>query len=61
VIFIHRPNLYKQDLAEEERAKADIIVAKQRNGPIGSLAFIFLSRNTRFEQAAPDAWLQGDI
>jgi replicative DNA helicase len=56
VLFINRPNFYKTDIPEEERAKAELIIAKQRNGPTGSLNFVFLSRHTRFEQAAPDEW-----
>ncbi len=59
VIFINRPNFYKTDLPEEDRAKAEIIIAKQRNGPTGNLNFVFLSRHTRFEEAAPDAWTSG--
>ena len=56
VMFINRPNFYKTDMPEEDRAKAELIIAKQRNGPTGSLNFVFLSRHTRFEEAAPDAW-----
>ncbi|MGB9067282.1 MAG: replicative DNA helicase [Candidatus Acidiferrales bacterium] len=59
VMFIHRPNFYKTDIPEEERARAELIIAKQRNGPTGSLNFVFLSRHTRFEEAAPDAWSSG--
>jgi replicative DNA helicase len=56
VLFINRPNFYKTDLPEEDRAKAEIIIAKQRNGPTGNLNFVFLARHTRFEEAAPDTW-----
>ncbi len=56
VLFINRPNFYKTDLPEEDRAKAELIIAKQRNGPTGSLNFVFLARHTRFEEAAPDSW-----
>jgi replicative DNA helicase len=56
VLFINRPNFYKTDLPDEDRAKAELIIAKQRNGPTGTLNFVFLSRHTRFEEAAPDAW-----
>jgi replicative DNA helicase len=56
VLFINRPNFYKTDLPEEDRAKAELIIAKQRNGPTGNLNFVFLARHTRFEEAAPDAW-----
>ena len=56
VLFINRPNFYKTDLPEEDRAKSELIIAKQRNGPTGTLNFVFLGRHTRFEEAAPDAW-----
>jgi replicative DNA helicase len=56
VMFINRPNFYKTDLPEEDRAKAELIIAKQRNGPTGTMNFVFLGRHTRFEEAAPDAW-----
>ncbi|HTX15080.1 MAG TPA: replicative DNA helicase [Candidatus Baltobacteraceae bacterium] len=59
VLFINRPNFYKTDLPEEDRAKAELIIAKQRNGPTGTLNFVFLARHTRFEEAAPDAWNAG--
>ena len=59
VLFINRPNFYKTDLPDEDRAKAELIIAKQRNGPTGLLNFVFLSRHTRFEEAAPDTWTSG--
>jgi replicative DNA helicase len=59
VLFINRPNFYKTDIPDEERAKSELIIAKQRNGPTGSLNFVFLARHTRFEEAAPDAWSGG--
>lgn len=59
VLFINRPNLYKADAEEEERAKTKLLIAKQRNGPIGNLDFVFIGRHTRFEQALPDAWSSG--
>jgi replicative DNA helicase len=59
VLFINRPNFYKTDLPEEDRAKAELIIAKQRNGPTGNLNFVFLARHTRFEEAAPDTWNSG--
>jgi replicative DNA helicase len=60
VLFINRPNFYKTDLPDEERARAELIIAKQRNGPTGALPFVFLNRYTRFEEAAPDAWSSSD-
>ncbi|HWY26407.1 MAG TPA: replicative DNA helicase [Candidatus Angelobacter sp.] len=59
VLFINRPNFYKTDIPEEERNKAELIIAKQRNGPVGTLNFVFFGRHTRFEEAAPDTWNSG--
>ena len=56
VMFIHRPNFYKVDAPDEERNQAELMIAKQRNGPTGRIDFTFLSRHTRFEEAAPDAF-----
>jgi replicative DNA helicase len=56
VMFIHRPNFYNKDLQEDERRKAELIIAKQRNGPTDKLNYIFLEKFTRFEEAAPESW-----
>jgi replicative DNA helicase len=56
VVFINRPNFYKPDLPDEDRRKAEIIIAKQRNGPTGNLNYVFLEKHTRFEEAAPDTF-----
>jgi replicative DNA helicase len=58
VMFIYRPNFFKLDAAPEERDQADILIAKQRNGPTDKVRFVFRSRLTRFEEAAPDAFSQ---
>ncbi|HZH34411.1 MAG TPA: replicative DNA helicase [Pyrinomonadaceae bacterium] len=50
VAFIYREEQYKQ--TEENDGKAEIIIAKQRNGPTGSVNLTFLKQFTRFE----DAW-----
>ncbi len=52
VMFIYREEMYQQ--AEEERRPdvegvAEIIIGKQRNGPIGSVDLAFLKQYTRFE------------
>ncbi|MGH9590495.1 MAG: replicative DNA helicase [Terracidiphilus sp.] len=51
VAFIHREAYYNRDeeMPESERAKAEIIIAKQRNGPTGSVILNFISRFTRFD------------
>jgi replicative DNA helicase len=56
VMFIYRPSFFKPDAPEEERNKAELIVAKQRNGPTDKVHFVFLNTYTRFEEAAPEGW-----
>ena len=52
VMFIFREEVYKPDDPELE-GRAEIIIAKQRNGPIGKVKLAFLKRSTRFENLAP--------
>src|ERR1700746_3701010 len=56
VMFIYRPHWSKMEASPEERDQAEIQVAKQRNGPTDKVRFVFRSRLTRFEEAAPDAF-----
>jgi replicative DNA helicase len=49
ILFIYREVVYKPDLPEEQRAIADVIIGKQRNGPIGPVKLTFLGQFTRFE------------
>src|SRR5216683_3004574 len=58
VMFIYRPNWGKMDLSSEERDQAEVIIAKQRNGPTDKVRFVFKSRQTRFEESLPDAFSQ---
>jgi replicative DNA helicase len=60
VMFSHRPNAFKPDEAPEERAKTELLIAKQRNGPTDRIHFVFRNAYTRFEEAAPDAWTEPD-
>ena len=48
VCFIHREEYYDRD-NEELKGKAEIIIAKQRNGPTGSIQLAYLADYTRFE------------
>jgi replicative DNA helicase len=47
VLFIYREEVYKRD--EENEGKADLIISKQRNGPIGIVKLAFLKQYTKFE------------
>jgi len=51
IAFLYRPIVY--DKNAEERA-AEVIIAKQRNGPIGIVPLTFMSEYTRFENRAED-------
>jgi replicative DNA helicase len=53
VMFIHREAYYNRDeeMSESDRAKSEIIISKQRNGPTGTVHLNFISRFTRFENA----------
>ena len=54
VAFIHREEYYDRDNIDV-KGQAEIIVAKQRNGPTGSIRLAFRADYTRFENLAPDA------
>jgi replicative DNA helicase len=52
IMFIYREVVYKPDLPEEQRGIAEVIIGKQRNGPIGTVKVVFLPQYARFENAA---------
>jgi replicative DNA helicase len=54
VMFIHREAYYERDkesMSEADKAKSEIIIAKQRNGPTDTVYLNFISRFTRFDNA----------
>ena len=54
IMFIYRDEVYNPDT--EYKGMAEIIIGKQRNGPIGSVRLAFIGRFTRFDNLAPDAY-----
>src|SRR5215470_13269851 len=54
IMFLYREEYYQED--SDKKGVADIIVAKQRNGPIGNIELTFLKEYTRFEnrEVAPE-------
>ena len=54
ILFIYRDEVYHEDSAD--KGKAEIIIGKQRNGPIGRVTLTFLGQHTRFENFAPDSY-----
>ena len=55
--FIFREEVYQRD-REDLRGLAELIVAKQRNGPVGTVNLVFLHAQTKFENRAEDT---GDL
>ena len=50
ILFIYRDEVYNPETAD--KGKAEIIIGKQRNGPIGTLNLTFIGEYTRFENYA---------
>ena len=51
VLMLFRADMYP-DAKPEDQGKAELIIAKQRNGPTGSIELAFLKQHTRFEDLA---------
>ncbi len=54
IVFIYRDEVYNEDSAD--KGTAEIIIAKQRNGPIGTTRLTFLGQYTRFENFIPNLY-----
>ena len=54
IIFIYRDEVYNED--SPDKGVAEIIISKQRNGPIGTSRLTFLGQYTRFENYAADPY-----
>lgn len=53
IMFVYRDEYYHPD--SQDKGTAEIIIAKQRNGPIGRVRLTFLGQHTRFENFAGNA------
>lgn len=54
ILFIYRDEVYNSDSAD--KGKAEIIIGKQRNGPIGKVELAFRGEYTRFDNLAPGSY-----
>ena len=54
IVFIYRDEVYNEDTTD--KGIAEIIVGKQRNGPIGTTRLTFLGQFTKFENYSPEMY-----
>ncbi len=52
IIFLHRPEYYKKNPSPEEKGIAEVIVAKQRQGPTGIIKVAFIKDFAKFASLA---------
>ncbi|MEX0421410.1 replicative DNA helicase [Spiribacter pallidus] len=57
IVFIYRDEVYNED--SPDTGTAEIIIGKQRNGPVGTVRLTFLGQFTRFENFIADAGYGG--
>jgi replicative DNA helicase len=61
VAFIYREDMYmdKSQPPTDAQGTAELIIAKQRNGPTGDFQLTFLGEYTKFENYAPESYGEG--
>jgi replicative DNA helicase len=57
ILLIYREDVYEPNTTR--KGIADIIIAKQRNGPTGEVQLTFLGQYTKFENYAPESYGEG--
>ncbi|MBR2514760.1 MAG: replicative DNA helicase [Halomonas sp.] len=55
IAFVYRDEVYNPDNPDNQGI-AELIIGKQRNGPIGTVHMAFIGKYTRFEDLAPDRY-----
>jgi replicative DNA helicase len=57
IVFIFREEVYDKDTPR--KGIADIIIGKQRNGPVGEFRLTFMGEFTKFENLVAEAYGEG--
>ncbi len=58
IVFVYRDEVYNED--SPDKGIAEVIIGKQRNGPLGTVRLTFLGQYTRFENFAGNQYGTGD-
>ncbi len=58
ILFVYRDEVYNED--SPDKGIAEIIIGKQRNGPLGTVRLTFLGQYTRFENFSGNPYSSGD-
>jgi replicative DNA helicase len=58
IVFIYRDEVYNED--SPDKGIAEIIISKQRNGPLGMTRLTFLGQYTKFENYADDPYADNE-
>ena len=58
IVFVYRDEVYNED--SPSKGMAELIIGKQRNGPLGTVHLTFLGQYTRFENSTGHSYPSGD-
>ncbi len=58
IVFVYRDEVYNED--SPDKGTAELIIGKQRNGPLGTVRLTFLGQYTRFENFAGNSYSNED-
>ncbi len=57
ILFVYRDSFYKRDKENDDKT-AEIIIGKQRNGPVGTVKLVFINEYTSFENRSTEEYFE---